>query len=80
MAQAREILRAAKLDIGGVEWMDTADGRRIFIDINATSVYREDMQKALGVNGFQVVCDYLTRELAKEAAKSELRLPRRLGS
>ncbi|MAJ29252.1 MAG: hypothetical protein CMJ92_07610 [Planctomycetes bacterium] len=80
VAQAREILRAAKLDIGGVEWMDTADGRRIFIDINATSVYREDMQKALGVNGFQVVCDYLTRELAKEAAKSELRLPRRLGS
>ncbi|OUU22522.1 MAG: hypothetical protein CBC13_07650 [Planctomycetia bacterium TMED53] len=79
VAQAREILRAAQLDIGGVEWMDTADGRRVFIDINATSVYREDMQKALGVDGFQVVCDYLTRELAKEAAKSELRIPRRLG-
>ena len=80
VAQAREILRAAQLDIGGVEWMETADGRRVFIDINATSVYREDMQKALGVDGFQVVCDYLTRELAKEAAKSELRSPRRLGS
>lgn len=80
VAQAREILRAAQLDIGGVEWMDTADGQRIFIDINATSVYREDMQKAVGVDGFQTVCDYLTRELAKEAAKSEFRIPRRLGS
>ena len=66
VAQAREILRAAQLDIGGVEWMDTADGRRIFIDINATSVYREDMQKAVGVDGFQTVCDYLTRELARK--------------
>ncbi len=79
VAQAREILRAAQLDIGGVEWMDTADGRRVFIDINATSVYREDMQKALGIDGFQVVCDYLTRELAKEASKSGLRMPRRPG-
>ena len=79
VAQAREILRAAQLDIGGVEWMDTADGRRVFIDINATSVYREDMQKAVGVDGFQTVCDYLTRELAKEAATSEFRIPRRLG-
>ena len=80
VAQAREILRAAQLDIGGVEWMDTADGRRIFIDINATSVYREDMQKAVGVDGFQTVWDYRTRELAKEAAKSVFRVPRRLGS
>lgn len=70
VAQAREILRAAQLDIGGVEWMDTADGRRCFIDINATSVYREDIQKATDVNGFLKVCEYLARELAKEDAKA----------
>ncbi|MEC9476151.1 MAG: hypothetical protein VX764_03855 [Planctomycetota bacterium] len=70
VAQAREILRAAQLDIGGVEWMDTADGRRCFIDINATSVYREDIQKATDVNGFLKVCGYLGRELAKEDAKA----------
>ncbi len=77
VAQAREILRAARLDIGGVEWMDTSDGRRVFIDINATSVYRKDIQQALGVDGFGVVCNYLSRELAKEAAKCESRLYRR---
>ncbi len=70
VAQAREILRASQLDIGGVEWMDTADGRRCFIDINATSVYREDIQKATKVNGFLKVCEYLARELAKEDAKA----------
>lgn len=70
VAQAREILRAAQLDIGGVEWIDTADGRRCFIDINATSVYRKDIQKATNVNGFLKVCGYLARELAKEEAKA----------
>jgi hypothetical protein len=70
VAQAREILRAAQLDIGGVEWMDTADGRRCFIDINATSVYRKDIQKASQVDGFVKVCGYLARELAKEDAKT----------
>jgi len=70
VAQAREILRTAQLDIGGVEWIDTADGRRCFIDINATSVYREDIQKATNVNGFLKVCGYLARELAKEDAKA----------
>jgi glutathione synthase/RimK-type ligase-like ATP-grasp enzyme len=70
IAQAREILRVAKLDIGGVEWIDTASGRRCFIDINATSVYRQDIQKATNVNGFLKVSGYLARELAKEDAKS----------
>ncbi len=70
IAQAREILRVAKLDIGGVEWIDTACGRRCFIDINATSVYRQDIQKATNVNGFLKVSGYLARELAKEDAKS----------
>lgn len=70
VAQAKEILRVANLDIGGVEWIDTASGRRCFIDINATSVYRDDIQKATSVNGFLRVSGYLARELAKEDAKS----------
>ena len=70
VAQAREILRVADLDIGGVEWIDTASGRRCFIDINATSVYRADIQKTTSVNGFLKVTGYLARELAKEDAKS----------
>ncbi len=69
VAQAREILRVAELDIGGVEWIETECGRRCFIDINATSVYRKDIQKDNDVNGFLKVCGYLARELAKEDAK-----------
>jgi len=69
VAQGREILRAARLDIGGIEYIDTQDGRRCFFDINATSVYRDDIQLATGVDGIARVCGYLARELAKEDAK-----------
>ncbi|MCP3903688.1 MAG: hypothetical protein GY715_08650 [Planctomycetes bacterium] len=59
IADARAIVRAAGLDIGGVEYIETADGRRWFYDINATSVYRSDVSAAAGINAMDRLVDLI---------------------
>ena len=60
---AKRIVRAAGLDVGGIEYLDTDDGRRVFYDINANSNLRPSVAAAFGFDPFERVVDFLVREL-----------------
>jgi hypothetical protein len=63
VATAQRIVRAARLDIGGIEYLDTPDGRRVFYDINANSNLRPSIAAAFGFDPFERVVTFLAREL-----------------
>ena len=56
-------MRAARLDVGGIEYLETPDGRRVFYDINANSNLRPSVAAAFGFDPFERVVDFLEREL-----------------
>jgi hypothetical protein len=60
---ARRIVQAAKLDVGGIEYLDTSDGRRVFYDINANSNLRPSVAAAFGFDPFERVVDFLVTQL-----------------
>jgi glutathione synthase/RimK-type ligase-like ATP-grasp enzyme len=60
---AARIVGAAGLDVGGIEYLETPDGRRVFYDINANSNLRPSVAAAFGFDPFERVVDYLEREL-----------------
>ena len=60
---ATRIVRAARLDVGGIEYLETADGRRVFYDINANSNLRPSVAAAFGFDPFERVVDYLIGRL-----------------
>jgi hypothetical protein len=61
---AQRIVREAKLDVGGIEYLETDDGRRVFYDINANSNLRPSVALAFGFDPFERVVDFLTSQLA----------------
>jgi glutathione synthase/RimK-type ligase-like ATP-grasp enzyme len=61
---AQRIARAARLDVGGIEYLETVDGRRVFYDINANSNLRPSVAAAFGFDPFERVVDYLAGQLA----------------
>jgi glutathione synthase/RimK-type ligase-like ATP-grasp enzyme len=61
---ARKIVRAARLDVGGIEYLETPDGRRVFYDINANSNLRPSVAAFFGFDPFDRVVSFLERELA----------------
>jgi glutathione synthase/RimK-type ligase-like ATP-grasp enzyme len=65
VATARRIVQAAKLDVGGIEYLETTDGRRVFYDINANSNLRPVIGEAFGFDPFERVVDYLVAQLAR---------------
>jgi glutathione synthase/RimK-type ligase-like ATP-grasp enzyme len=64
---ARRIVKAARLDIGGIEYLETDDRRRVFYDINANSNLRPSVTAAFGFDPFERVVDFLTGQLAAQA-------------
>lgn len=63
VATAQRLARAAGLSVGGVEYLTTPDGRRVFYDINANSNLRPSIAEAFGFDPFEKVADYLERQL-----------------
>ena len=64
---ALRIVRAAKLDVGGIEYLETEDGRRVFYDVNANSNLRPSVAAAFGFDPFERVVDFLEGQLARLA-------------
>ena len=64
---AARIVRAARLDVGGIEYLETPDGRRVFYDINANSNLRPSVAAAWGFDPFERVVDYLETQLRDAA-------------
>ena len=62
---ARRIVQAARLDVGGIEYLDTHDGRRVFYDINANSNLRPSVAAAFGFDPFERVVDFLVGLLSR---------------
>ena len=58
---ARRIVDAARLDVGGIEYLETPDGRRVFYDINANSNLRPSVAAAYGFDPFERVVTFLER-------------------
>jgi len=63
VATATAIVRAAKLDVGGIEYLETPDGRRVFYDINANSNLRPSVAAEFGFDPFERVVAFLSLQL-----------------
>jgi glutathione synthase/RimK-type ligase-like ATP-grasp enzyme len=63
----KRIMAAGKLDVGGIEYLETADGRLVFYDVNANSNLRPSVAQAFGFDPFERVVDYLVREIRRTA-------------
>jgi glutathione synthase/RimK-type ligase-like ATP-grasp enzyme len=65
VATATRIVQAAGLDVGGIEYLETPDGRRVFYDVNANSNLRPSVAAAFGFDPFERVVDFLEGALAR---------------
>jgi glutathione synthase/RimK-type ligase-like ATP-grasp enzyme len=64
-ATGEKIVVAAGLDVGGIEYLEAADGRVIFYDVNANSNLRAPIGRAFGFDPFERVVDYLVEQMGR---------------
>jgi biotin carboxylase len=63
IAQVEAIARAARLDVGGIEYLvDDRDGQHYFYDVNALSNFVADAPRVVGFDPFARLADYLEAE------------------
>jgi glutathione synthase/RimK-type ligase-like ATP-grasp enzyme len=63
VAWGKRIVAAGKLDVAGIEYLETLDGRLMVYDINANSILRPSVAQAFGFDPFERVVDFLAREV-----------------
>jgi hypothetical protein len=61
-----QIMAAGGLDVGGIEYLEAADGRLIFYDVNANSNLRAPIGQAFGFDPFERVVDFLVAEVRSD--------------
>jgi hypothetical protein len=71
VAIAQSLLRESNIDVGGVEYLETPDGRRVFYDINANSNLRPSVAAHFGIEPFARVVDFLERQIAASAREGQ---------
>ena len=65
VAAVERIMQAARIDVGGVEYMtDARDGQLYYYDVNALSNFVADAPRVVGFDPFDRLVDYLVREAA----------------
>jgi hypothetical protein len=65
VAWGKRIVAAGKLDVAGIEYLETLDGRLIFYDINANSNLRPSIAEHFGFDPFERVVDYLVQQMKR---------------
>ncbi len=63
ITMGERIMESGGLDVGGIEYLETANGRLIFYDVNANSNLRAPIGHAFGFDPFERVVDYLTEQM-----------------
>jgi glutathione synthase/RimK-type ligase-like ATP-grasp enzyme len=63
VAWGKRIVAAGKLDVAGIEYLETRDGRLVVYDVNANSNLRPSVAQAFGFDPFERVVDFLAREI-----------------
>jgi hypothetical protein len=59
----KKIMAAGRLDVGGIEYLEAADGRLVFYDVNANSNLRLPIGQAFGFDPFERVVDFLVKQI-----------------
>jgi hypothetical protein len=59
----KRLMAAGHLDVGGIEYLEAADGRFVFYDINANSNLRAPIGQAFGFDPFERVVDFLAAQI-----------------
>jgi hypothetical protein len=59
----KKLMLAGSLDVGGIEYLESPDGRLLFYDVNANSNLRAPIARSFGFDPFERVVDFLAAQI-----------------